>query len=108
MINIVEMERVKMPRHYDDELKEYVAKLVVEDGKKTAEVAREMEIPYKTMAKWVSKYRKQQKAATAELDYVTPGEYKKREKELLDRIRDLEEENEIIKKAASIFMKNQK
>ncbi|GAB3043420.1 IS3 family transposase [Virgibacillus ainsalahensis] len=97
-----------MPRYYDHEFKQYIAKLVVEEEKNAAEVAREMDVPYKTMSRWVSNYRKKQKAETADLDYITPSEHKKREKELLDRIKDLEEENEIIKKAASIFMKNQK
>lgn len=86
-----------MQTQYDDELKWYVCKLVVDEGKKMTDVAREMEVNYKTLARWVSHYRKEQKRQSEELEYVTPSEHKKREKELLDRIKDLEEEKEYLK-----------
>ena len=96
-----------MPRSYDKEFKEYVAKLVVEDGKKSSEVSRELDVPYKTMSRWVNDYRKKKELEEAKIDYITPSEHKKMEKELLRQITDLEEENAILKKAATIFMKNQ-
>jgi transposase len=97
-----------MGRSYDYEMKQFVAKMIVEEGKKAAEVSREMDIPYGTLSRWVSDYRKKQAQQAEGLDYITPSEHKKREKELLDRIKDLEEENAIIKKAVHIFAKNPK
>lgn len=97
------MERVKKMRSYDKDFKEYAVKLVLEEGKQRAEVARELDVPYGTMTRWVSRFKREEKLKAEGLDYVTPSEHKKREKELLDRIRDLEEENAIIKKAARIF-----
>jgi len=92
-------------RTYDQELKDYVVKLVLEEGKTRADVARELDIPYGNITKWVRIHQQKQKVKAEELDYVTPSEHRKREKELLDRIADLEEENAIIKKAARIFAK---
>ncbi|KGX85637.1 hypothetical protein N783_14175 [Pontibacillus marinus BH030004 = DSM 16465] len=97
-----------MGRTYDNEFKQYVARLVVDEGKPATEVAREMDVPYKTMNRWTREYRKEKEAKAEELNYVTPSEYRKREKELLDRIQELEEENEIVKKAAHIFMNQKK
>lgn len=93
-------------RSYDQEFKEYAVKLVLDEEKPTAEVARELDMPYGTLTKWVRKYKKEQKIKAEELEYVTPSEHRKREKELLDEIKDLKEENAIIKKAARIFATN--
>ncbi|WP_181350883.1 transposase [Thalassobacillus sp. CUG 92003] len=97
-----------MGRSYDKEFKDHVAKLVVDEGRKASEVSREMDVPYKTMNRWVRECRKEKEAKAEQLEYITPGEHKKREKELLDRIKELEEENEIVKKAAHIFMNQKK
>ncbi|WP_404350805.1 transposase [Sutcliffiella horikoshii] len=94
-----------MSKRYDPEFKEYIAKLVVEEGNKASDISKEMDLSPKNISRWVSIYRKKTKAVES---YITPGEFKKREKELLDQINELKEENEIIKKAAHIFMKSQK
>ncbi|MDG5786004.1 transposase [Evansella sp. AB-P1] len=96
-----------MGRVYDKEFKEYIAKLVVDEGNKASEVAREMDLSPKTISRWVRDYRKMIKSKQEGIDYITPSEYKKREKEWIDKINELKEENEIIKKAAHIFMKSQ-
>ena|SRR5690625_2444193 len=90
-------------RNYDSDYKEFAAKLVLDGGKPRTDVAKELDIPYGTLTKWVTHYRKRQQLNAEEMEYVTPSEYRKREKELLKRIDDLEEENAIIKKAARIF-----
>ena len=92
-----------MMRTYDEELKSHVVKLVLEEGKTRSDVARELDIPYGNITRWVRTHQKKEKLKAEGLDYVTPSEHRKREKELLDRIADLEEENAIIKKAARIF-----
>nr|WP_206662903.1 transposase [Anaerobacillus alkaliphilus] len=97
-----------MRRSYDQEFKEYIAKLVVDEGKKATDVGREMDISPKTISRWVKDYRNKIKMSQEGLSYITPSEFKKREKELLDQINELKEENEIIKKAARIFMQSQK
>lgn len=96
-----------MGRSYDDEFKEYIAKLVVDEGNKASDVAREMDLSPKTISRWVREYRNKKNASQEGMAYITPSEFKKREKELLDQINELKEENEIIKKAAHIFMKSQ-
>lgn len=96
----------KQRRTYDNQLKEYILKLVFEEGYKMKQISREMEVPYGTIKQWVDDRRKEEKEK--ELKYITPKEYYEREKELLDRIKELEQENEIVKKAAHIFAKSQK
>lgn len=97
-----------MSRNYDHEYKEYIAKLVVEENMVQAELSREHDIPPSTIGRWVKNYRKEKARENGEIQFVTPTEHKQRERELMDRIKDLEEENEILKKAAHIFMKNPK
>lgn len=93
---------------YDQDFKNYVVKLVIEEGKKMKIVSREMDIPYGTVRYWVGEYRKKQEKDMNGTEYITQSEFKKREKELLNQIKELEEEKEILKKAAHIFAKSQK
>ena len=95
-----------MSRKFDEDFKEYISKLVVEEGKKVTEVGSELDISNKSIYRWVKKYREKLAFKEKESNYKTPSEYEKREKELLERLRELEEENAIIKKAAHIFMKS--
>lgn len=90
-------------RVYDSEFKNYAVKLVLEEGKQRADVARELEVPYGTMTRWVTKHKKEEKMKAEEADYVTPSEHKRRIKELSDELADAKEENAILKKAARIF-----
>lgn len=93
-------------KRYDREFKLYAVKMVVEDGRKVSEVARELDIVHQTLHKWVGKYQEDQEASFVGSGSLSPkeeAEYKKDK-----RIRDLEEENAILKKAMGIFAKNQK
>lgn len=94
---------VSIMRVYDSEFKNYAVKLVLEEGKQRADVARELEVPYGTMTRWVTKHKKEEKMKAEEADYVTPSEHKRRIKELSDELADAKEENAILKKAARIF-----
>jgi transposase len=96
-----------MSRHYDQEFKDYVSKLVVEEGKKVTEVGMELDISSKTIYRWVKKYRDRIAVKEKEKGYKTPSEYEEEKKELLKRLKEMEEENAIIKKAAHIFMRGQ-
>jgi transposase len=93
-------------RKYSIEFKIQATKRVVEDGVSSAQVARELGINVNSLRDWVRRYRED-----TEEPFVGSGNLRKEEKtikELEKRIRDLEEENEILKKAAAIFAQNQK
>jgi transposase len=97
-----------MGKHFDQEYKEYVSKLVVEEGRKAADVARELEISPKTISRWVSAYRlKQNGGSKANESYITPSELEKLKIQHMKELEQLKEENEILKKAMHIFTKNQ-
>ena len=97
-----------MGKHFDQEYKEYVSKLVVEEGRKAADVARELEISPKTISRWVSAYRlKRNGGSKANESYITPSELEKLKKQHMKELEQLREENEILKKAMHIFTKNQ-
>ena len=91
---------------YSIEYKIQAVKRVTEDGKSAAQVSRELGINVNTLREWLRKYR-EDKAEP----FVGSGNLRaeaKSIKELEKRIKDLEEENAILKKAAAIFTQNQK
>lgn len=90
-----------MGKHYDTEYKMQIAKLVVEEGKKATELARDLDIPIGTLRNWVDAYR--QKKAFIGSGNVSPDQ--KVVKDLEKQIKDLQEENEILKKAMYVFTK---
>ncbi|WLR52481.1 IS3 family transposase [Bacillus tianshenii] len=86
-----------MRKQYDKEFKLYAVRMVEEDGKKIAHVARELDIAEQTLHNWVKKYRTDQ-----EKGFVGSGNRKPEDQAVHDlqkRLRDLEEENAILKKA---------
>jgi transposase len=87
------------------EYREYVAKLVVDEGKKMSHLSRELDIPHQSLSRWVNEYKQKIKFPTPKEDYITPTEQKKRDDAYQKRIRELEEENEILKKAMHFFTK---
>jgi transposase len=96
-----------MGKHYTQEYKEYVSKLVVEDGRKATDLSRELEISYKTLSRWVAVYKEQLNANQTPQNYITPKELEKLKKQHEKELERLKEENEILKKAMHIFTKNQ-
>ncbi|GIO22830.1 transposase [Oceanobacillus sp. J11TS1] len=93
-----------MAKRYDKEFKVYAVKLVVEDGRKAAEVARELDLVPQTLQKWVTKYKEDKDdsfVGSGNRSAKNQAEYEKDK-----RIRDLEEEVAILKKAMGIFAKN--
>ncbi|HEU5141020.1 MAG TPA: transposase [Bacillales bacterium] len=95
-----------MGKHYNQEYKDYVSRLVVEDGRKAREVAYELELSYSTMCRWVAAYKKR-KGYSSKKEYITPSELEKLRKQHQKEMEQLKEENEILKKAMHIFSKNQ-
>jgi transposase len=93
-------------KSYTHEYREYVSKMVVEEGKKITQLSFELEIPYSTLHKWVTAYRQRSKTLSEQEEFLTPSEWKKREAKHQKELDTLREENEILKKAMHIFTKN--
>ncbi|TFB12792.1 transposase [Filobacillus milosensis] len=99
----------KKQNNYPKELRNYVCKMVVEDGKKQTDVSYELNIPYDTLHKWVAAYKKQLRNTekNRQNSLLTATEYQQKLEEEKRRNRELEEENEILKKAMHIFTDEQ-
>lgn len=95
-----------MRKTYDKEFKLQAVNMVKEDGKRIAEVARELDLAEQTLHNWVKKYYQGNESAFVGSGNVHPEN--KMERDYKKRIRDLEEENAILKKAMGIFAKDQK
>ena len=96
-----------MGKHHTQEYKDYVCKLIVEEGRKATDVAYELEISAKTISGWVKAYRANINAGQTGENYITPTELEKLKKQHEKELQQLKEENEILKKAMHIFTKNQ-
>lgn len=96
-----------MGKHHDKEYKEFVSKLIVEEGRKATDVAHELELPYSTVLKWAQEYKRKVKSGQSGEKLITPSELEKLKKEHERETQRLKEEVEILKKAMHIFTKNQ-
>ncbi len=95
-----------MIQQYDKEFKLHAVQLVSESGKPASQVARELGVSQKTLYGRISKFKED--PATP---FVGSGNLKPDAKALRDlerEIRELREENAILKKAARIFMNDRK
>jgi transposase len=91
---------------YSDEYKRNAVKMHVEDGKSMAAVSRELGIGENTVRTWVDAIKEHKGDA-----FVGSGHLHKEDakiKALEKENRDLREENEILKKVAAIFARDQK
>jgi transposase len=89
---------------YDREFKIQTVQLILEEGKPVTQAARELGISDQTLYRWVSEYREDPQCAFQGSGNLKPDD--KATRELQKRIRDLEEENAILKKAMHIFAKD--
>lgn len=89
-------------KRYDEEFKKETVKYVLENHKPVAQVAREMDINENTLHTWVKKYSQQPEIKAAQTFATPDAEVKALQKQL----RDLKEENEILKKAMHYFAKS--
>jgi len=89
----------KKRRKYSAEFKSESVKLVLEQGVKQAQAARDLGIPESVLGRWVSRARQQQR----------PGAPTTSESEEIRRLRKevkiLRTERDILKKATAIFAK---
>lgn len=95
-----------MTKKYDKEFKMQTARLILEEGKSVAQVAREMGLHENTLYRWVAEYKEAGGHAFPGIGQLKPED--KALKDLQKRLRDLEEENEILKKAMHYFAKDRR
>ncbi|PEP99087.1 hypothetical protein CN585_23745, partial [Bacillus toyonensis] len=86
-------------KQYEEEFKRQSVKHVFQTGKAVAQVARELGISVNTLHGWVKKYKQEPKV----IQQRTFRSEDKKTNEMERRIRDLEEENAILKKAMHFF-----
>lgn len=83
-------------RSYNEDYKRQTVKYIQEQTKSVAELALELDIPAKTLHKWLGQYRQFQ-----DEPIVTPDKYRELERQLKEReeqLADLTEEMAILKK----------
>ena len=92
----------KMAKQYDPAYKLEVCKQVVSGSATVAEISRETGICDNTLYNWLKRYRENQEAP-----FVGSGKILPENEELFNlrkEIRDLREENEILKNAAAYYL----
>lgn len=95
-----------MGKQYSAEFKLEAVKRYEASGKTLTSVAEELGVKPTTMQGWVNKYKKSPNAPFPGSGNLSPEDEKLRKLE--KELRELREENEILKKAAAYFAKNLK
>jgi transposase-like protein len=86
-------------RRFSSQFKAEAVQMVIETGRSTAEVARDLGIHSGTLGNWVNAWRR----AHPEPDQPLSAGERVRVQELEDELRRLRMENEFLKKAAAFF-----
>lgn len=89
-------------KRYDETFKKETVKYILENDKSVAQVARETGVNTNTLYGWIKKYSDQPEVKAVQTFSTSEAEHKALQKQL----RDLEEENEILKKAMHYFAKS--
>lgn len=92
----------KIRRNFSAEFKLESALLVVDQGYSLKEAANAMGIGLSTMSKWVAQLRKERQGIKPTASAITPEQVEIQQ--LKKRIRYLEEEKDILKKATALLM----
>lgn len=95
-----------MAKQYDADFKLNTVKLVLEEGRVAAQVARDLGITSKTLYGWIAQYKNDPKHPFVGSGHLKPEA--QAAKDLEHENRELREENEILKKALRIFSKDRK
>jgi transposase len=93
-------------QRYNVEFKKETVKYIQERSKTIPQISEELNIPVGTLHNWMSKYRE-----FPDEPFVGSGNLHASDKELKKQeelVRDLKEENEILKKALHFFSKDRK
>ena len=93
----------KQRKSFTKEFKQDAVNLVIKQGYKVTEAARSLGVSEQALGRWVREHREKQ-------DQAFPGngrlsDIEKENKELKAKVRELEMEKEILKKAAAFFVK---
>lgn len=94
----------KQVKKYDEEFKKQTVSYLIEEEKSISQVAREVGIGTSTLFEWKKKYGPDSMVTTKPSDVASTERLQLRESH--KRIRDLEEEVAILKKAVGIFTKS--
>ncbi len=86
-------------KKYTPEFKDEVVKMVIENSRPIAEVARELGVNEGTLGNWVNAYRRDHAGEEPELDVNERARLREAEREL----REVKMENEFLKKCAAYF-----
>lgn len=86
-------------QHFTEEFKRETVKYIQSNTKPVTQIAEEMNISYGTLKNWMTKYRSFENEPVANRQALLEAERK---------IKDLEEENAILKKALHFFSKDSK
>lgn len=81
---------------YTKEFKLGAARMVVDEQKKAAEVARDLGVSYSAITKWVGDYKRSGAGAFPGKGYLTPED---------DRMRQLEKENRLLRMERDLLKK---
>lgn len=95
------MVKKKRP-NYAPEFKLETAQLVVDNGYTHEEAAKAMGVGYSTISKWVKQLREERAGKTPKASPMTPEQIEIRE--LKKKIKRIELEKEILKKATALLM----
>jgi|GEM_PF-4866462 len=90
---------------YNELYRRYVAELVLEHGRRPAELEQELGISYSSIMRWTKAYKGKypETKNTEEADLETRLKYKAELEELEKANRELEEEREILRKLIGIY-----
>lgn len=89
-------------KRYEESFKIETVKYINEHNKSVAQTAREVGVNENTLHGWIKKYGKQPEVKSAQTFSSSEAELRALKKE----VRDLQEENDILKKAMHYFAKS--
>jgi transposase len=93
----------KPKRHYSEEYKAGAVRLVLEEGRRLTQVARDLDVPVASLHRWCALAR-EEKSEEAGKGPLTRGEREELSK-LRREVKQLEMERDFLKKAAAFFAK---
>lgn len=96
----------KAKPYYDTSYKLEVAKMVVEQGLTQSQVCQDLSISQSAIARWVRQYRSEARGEPGIGLPLTPEQQRIRALEI--EVRQLREDNALLKKASAFFAKHQK
>ena len=91
-------------RRFTDDFKQQAARLVLDEGKSVSAVARELDLVPSALGNWVKRIEADRTKGRTGLTTTEREELAR----LRKQVRVLEEEREILKKAAAFFAKHQR